>query len=62
MLDGIKRFFLSLSLAFSSPSSLPRRLPNAKTNQPSTSVADYMNLPSPVRYEELQREVMSESE
>ena len=53
-------FFLPCRFPFSSPSFFLRRLPNAKTNQPSTSVADYMNLPTPVRYEELQREVMSE--
>lgn len=57
---GIERFFFFLlSLSPSPPS---RRLACPKINQPSTSVADYMNLPSPVRYEELQREVMSESE
>lgn len=56
--DGIERFF-RLLLPFRSPSSAPLPL---QTRQPSTSVADYMNLPSPVRYEELQREVMSESE
>jgi hypothetical protein len=59
--DGIKRFFSFLSFLSNSPPS------NATSStllqqQPSTAAADYMNLPSPVRYEELQREVMSESE